>query len=529
MINADLQLDRRYADLSQSVFDTKRSELSAMRSWDALFDNFLLCHGHGVEQHSSSHTHGRACLVGNDLDDGYDDDHHEEREKHDGEEDHHHEDDDHDEEQDDHHHTDEDLDEHDDHDENDHPEHDGEDREANHDDKHEHKDEGDHQVDDEEQHAEHDQPASFILSPIFESSAEQDFVRGFVMLIFHWTTFVESLVTLGTNGMDLVISDSCGSVYTYRLHGDGFEFRGKGALQETTYNDMKRTVILDSEQDGEDDHQTHDICTYVLSMYPTRELHGQFTSHDPFLHALVVPAIFALTAVIFMFYDWTIKRRKERVVLTVQKTEAIVSSIFPKNVRGRLLDNVAMEDSRIKNQVNMTMGPSKTPTLYRIQPVSAQEKEEDEENLAGGSQIYKNASKPIADLFPDATVLFAEMDGFSAWNSLRQPSEVFEFLETMYRAFDQLARRHKVFKVETVGDCYVAVAGLPELRIDHALAMTQFAAACMVECGRICSILTRDFGPDTESMALRMGLHTDRKWNLWPRCVNHLIFNCTSQ
>lgn len=40
--------------------------------------------------------------------------------------------------------------------------------------------------------------------------------------------------------------------------------------------------------------------------------------------------------------------------------------------------------------------------------------------------------------------------------------------ETVYHAFDVLAARRKVFKVETVGDCYVAVTGLPDPQPDHA-------------------------------------------------------------
>ena len=66
-------------------------------------------------------------------------------------------------------------------------------------------------------------------------------------------------------------------------------------------------------------------------------------------------------------------------------------------------------------------------------------------------------SKPIADLFPHTTVLFADISGFTAWSSSREPSQVFILLETVYHAFDVMARRRGVFKVETVGDCYVRV------------------------------------------------------------------------
>jgi class 3 adenylate cyclase len=49
-----------------------------------------------------------------------------------------------------------------------------------------------------------------------------------------------------------------------------------------------------------------------------------------------------------------------------------------------------------------------------------------------------------------------DIAGFTAWSSVREPSQVFILLETLYRAFDMIAKRRRVFKVETVGDCYVA-------------------------------------------------------------------------
>ena len=66
-------------------------------------------------------------------------------------------------------------------------------------------------------------------------------------------------------------------------------------------------------------------------------------------------------------------------------------------------------------------------------------------------------TKPIADLFPNTTVFFADIAGFTAWSSVREPSQVFTLLETVYKAFDKTAKRRKVFKVETVGDCYVSM------------------------------------------------------------------------
>jgi class 3 adenylate cyclase len=71
-------------------------------------------------------------------------------------------------------------------------------------------------------------------------------------------------------------------------------------------------------------------------------------------------------------------------------------------------------------------------------------------------------SKPVANLYLQTTVMFADISGFTAWSSVREPSQVFTLLEIVFREFDQLANSHGVFKVGTVGDCYVAVSGLPE-------------------------------------------------------------------
>lgn len=51
---------------------------------------------------------------------------------------------------------------------------------------------------------------------------------------------------------------------------------------------------------------------------------------------------------------------------------------------------------------------------------------------------------PLADLFPHCTVLFADISGFTAWSSTRDPAQVFILLQTVYQAFDKISKRRKV-------------------------------------------------------------------------------------
>jgi class 3 adenylate cyclase len=104
--------------------------------------------------------------------------------------------------------------------------------------------------------------------------------------------------------------------------------------------------------------------------------------------------------------------------------------------------------------------------------------------------------------------MFADVEGFTAWSSVREPSQVFTLLETLYAAFDRVAVRRRVFKVETVGDCYVAVSGLPEPRHDHAVVMARFARDCVVEHISAVKKLENTLGPETGDLRLRVGLNS---------------------
>jgi hypothetical protein len=64
-----------------------------------------------------------------------------------------------------------------------------------------------------------------------------------------------------------------------------------------------------------------------------------------------------------------------------------------------------------------------------------------------------------------------------------------------------------VFKVETVGDCYVAVAGLPDYRKDHPIAMARFTRDCLLSFKETLAALTPSLGHDTLELGIRFGVH----------------------
>jgi guanylate cyclase len=81
----------------------------------------------------------------------------------------------------------------------------------------------------------------------------------------------------------------------------------------------------------------------------------------------------------------------------------------------------------------------------------------------------------IAESYPETTVLFADLEGFTPWVRRTDPTEVVGFLDALFTRFDELAAASGVEKIKTVGDEYMAVAGAPEARTDHAPAAVRLA------------------------------------------------------
>jgi adenylate cyclase len=81
----------------------------------------------------------------------------------------------------------------------------------------------------------------------------------------------------------------------------------------------------------------------------------------------------------------------------------------------------------------------------------------------------------IADAYAEASVLFADIVGFTERASGTTPCDLVEFLDRLYGAFDALVDRHGLEKIKVSGDSYMVVSGVPRPRPDHVRALADFA------------------------------------------------------
>lgn len=97
----------------------------------------------------------------------------------------------------------------------------------------------------------------------------------------------------------------------------------------------------------------------------------------------------------------------------------------------------------------------------------------------------KKGESPIVDSLEEISVLFADMTGFTARSIEESPVETVRVLNEVFSAFDELADRHGMLRIRTSGDSYMAVAGVPLPRIDHARAAVDLALDMQAEVERL--------------------------------------------
>lgn len=116
------------------------------------------------------------------------------------------------------------------------------------------------------------------------------------------------------------------------------------------------------------------------------------------------------------------------------------------------------------------------------------------------AQLKRNPAA-IAKAYDAVTVLFADIVEFTPLSATADPVVVVNFLNDLFSDFDELAARHGLEKIKTIGDAYMVVGGLTQPRPDHTAAVVAFAVDML-------AVIGRHHGPNGEPIGLRIGINT---------------------
>jgi class 3 adenylate cyclase len=117
------------------------------------------------------------------------------------------------------------------------------------------------------------------------------------------------------------------------------------------------------------------------------------------------------------------------------------------------------------------------------------------------AQRLKAGEEHIADAFPNVSVLFADMVGFTAMSRTMTASALVEVLGDLFSRFDLITEKHGLEKIKTIGDCYMLAGGVPEPMDEHAHAVID---AAIEFCTALEDMRERTGG----ALRMRIGVHS---------------------
>ncbi|ETE72448.1 Guanylate cyclase soluble subunit beta-2, partial [Ophiophagus hannah] len=118
------------------------------------------------------------------------------------------------------------------------------------------------------------------------------------------------------------------------------------------------------------------------------------------------------------------------------------------------------------------------------------------------ANLLKEGKKVEAGDFSCCTILFSDVVTFTNICSVCEPIQIVNMLNLMYSKFDRLTNIHGVYKVETIGDAYMVVGGVPVPVASHGERVANFALGMRIAAREVMNPIT------TRPIQIRIGIHT---------------------
>lgn len=190
-------------------------------------------------------------------------------------------------------------------------------------------------------------PHSAVMVPIFERLNDPaSRLVGTFVVVLPWDRYLVNLLPEGVDGITCVLRNSCGKAWTYELAGNSAYYVGEGDLHDSAYDATEEVIPFRDPASPAAVDLVDGECAYTYHIYATSDFEHRYRSRLPWALTFVVASTFLIMIATFIVYDQFVIKRNKKVVGHATKTNAIVSSLFPQQVKQRLLNKDEQEASK---------------------------------------------------------------------------------------------------------------------------------------------------------------------------------------
>ena len=216
-------------------------------------------------------------------------------------------------------------------------------------------------------------PNSAIIYPVFDSFGANRSLAGLLNVPVLWRLTFANLLPETAVGVTIVVRNTNNQTFTYRVDGPMVTYLGLGDLHDNKYDSMvvSQDVTKQIQSIASPENQPYDapglddeFNRYFIDVYPSQDTEDEYVTSKPGIFAVVVASIFLFTSLVFIAYDILVARRQKIVMETAVQTGAVISSLYPKQVRDRLFEEEE-EEEEDKKWYNNNMNISSNDNMER--------------------------------------------------------------------------------------------------------------------------------------------------------------------
>lgn len=189
----------------------------------------------------------------------------------------------------------------------------------------------------------------------------------------------------------VVVVQSCGSANSYLVGPLGATFIGNGDHHDPVYDHAMVQGKIGTFESSTRKGVTVP-CSHIINVYPTVANEEFYDNESPHVYTVGVAVSFFFAIILFLMYDCYVRMQQNKVVGQAERSQALVASLFPGKVARRLFENDRSAHSLLDHSNH---------SAHLLNFVTKSEKR------ATSGSLSQHGS-PIAELFPEATVMFAE-------------------------------------------------------------------------------------------------------------------------